>query len=223
MSMQERLSTGLVWLVALCALAVTASTFWPKGSGATTPEMAPRALGAEQWARLRESGHLLVAARARPAADIVYFTDYECPYCNKFERASLQGALAEFPGRITVRLRHWPLPSHKLAYPSARAIECAYSQQHLLEYHAVITSKADSIGIIPFVAMAVAAGVPDTSQFQECMGQSGPLSAIEQDVAAAKSLAGLGTPLIIINGTLYPAAPDSATFVNAVRKAVQGS
>ncbi len=51
------------------------------------------------------------------------------------------------------------------------------------------------------------------SRYAQRCGADAP-HCVSLDVAGVKSLAGLGTPLIIINGTLYPAAPDSAIFVN---------
>src|SRR5215207_385238 len=57
------------------------------------------------------------------AATVVFFTDFQCPYCRK-THAALAPLLEARHGRVRVVLRHVPLARHPDARTAARAAIC---------------------------------------------------------------------------------------------------
>src|SRR5688572_11889082 len=57
------------------------------------------------------------------AATIVFFTDFQCPFCRK-THAALAPLLEQHHGRVRLVLRHVPLNRHPDARTAARAAIC---------------------------------------------------------------------------------------------------
>jgi protein-disulfide isomerase len=58
---------------------------------------------------------------------LVEFLDFECPACRAMH-AELAPVLSEFAGRVTLVVKHLPLPQHAHAADAARAFSCAREQ-----------------------------------------------------------------------------------------------
>ena|SRR5690606_7411468 len=216
--MKDSLANLAIVLSVLAALVALGIRILDLG-GTTGPEsLAPVQLAQAEWEDVQRNGHRLTRATSSPSATIVYFTDFQCPYCARFERYSLPGALAEFPGQLNVILRHWPLPPHQAAYPAAKAFECAASQGRAVEYHSALVKAADTLSSTSFEALAATTQISDPMAFSECLNDSTIAQSIDADVALATSLNGLGTPLVVLDGKLFRAAPDSSTFVREIRE-----
>jgi protein-disulfide isomerase len=115
--------------------------------------------------------------------------------------------------------RHWPLSYHRFAYPSARAAECAGAQHKFPEFYNFMFSKQDSLGLIAFSDVAKRIGVADVAVFEKCLARPGTVVAIENDISAARSLKGRGTPTLVINGTLLGRVPGAEALEELVRNA----
>jgi hypothetical protein len=114
--------------VAVCAIIMATGTVWARfRPAAASIRQAPRPVSAAvgNWADLEQAGHRIGPASAK--LTIVEFGDFECPACGEFEH-TLQQVRRAYPKDVAVVFRHWPLPYHKLAYPAARAAECAADQ-----------------------------------------------------------------------------------------------
>lgn len=172
----------------------------------------------DNWAEVSSVGRAIGAAH--PRVTIVEFGDYECPACRGYEPV-LRSVLAQFPDDVRLLYRHWPLTIHRSAYAGARAAECAAAQgaferfhERLLDDDAWLTNAQAS-----FARYAREAELPDSAAFASCAADSLPVEAIERDIAAAKDLQALGTPTLIINGTLIGSIPDSAGLVRLILSA----
>lgn len=170
------------------------------------------------WTGYGAVGHRIGSPQA--LVTIVEFADFECPVCRVFTNGALKAARAEFGDTVAVVFRHMPLSNHKLAYPTARAAECASSEGRFEAFHDAVYSHQDSLGILPISEFARRAGVRDMRKFELCNGSSERVPAIDVDVAAAKALGASGTPTLLINSVLVPGAPDSSRLVEFIRKAI---
>jgi protein-disulfide isomerase len=137
---------------------------------------------------------------------VTEFSDFECPYCRKLESDALIDLRSRFPSGVAVVYRHFPSPSHRFAYPAARAAECAGDQERFEEYHNLLFQHQDSLGLITFLEFAKRARVPDLGAFEKCNSASGPVQKIEASITAGKDLGISATPTLLINGTLVHGA-----------------
>jgi protein-disulfide isomerase len=205
--MKESVANAVVVVSALTAVLALGMRLLDLGDTSRPQSLGPVVLTQTQWEEVHS-----------PSTTIVYFTDFQCPYCARFEQHSLAGALEEFPGQLDVILRHWPLAQHQAAYPAAKAFECAASQGRTVEYHRALVESADTLSRTSLEALAKEAQVPNPIEFSECLRDTSIVKSIEADMGLAMSLEGLGTPLVIIDGTLFRAAPDSTTLARELRK-----
>ncbi len=171
-----------------------------------------------EWRTFEKDGHRMGPASA--ALTIIEFGDFECPACAQFSEIA-RPVLRRHQQDVALVFIHWPLPYHRLAYPSARAAECAGEQGRFSEYHDVLYASHDSLGLVPFAELARRAGVRDTSGFSACYRSSAPVAAIDRGAEIARRMQFLGTPTLIVNGKLLAIAPDSAGLEQMILDAKQ--
>jgi protein-disulfide isomerase len=151
------------------------------------------------------------------------FADFECPVCQSFANGALRAIRAQYPDKVAVIFRQWPLSYHRLAYPTARAAECAGAQERFEAFHDLVYSKQDSLGLKSYGQFAKDAGVPDLAAFETCNSSAAPIPSIEADIAAAKAVGGRGTPTILVNGLMLAGLPDSAKLEGYVQAAIRAA
>ena len=208
-------------LLVCCAVTVTGLSvkreLFPPVEVREPLEMRP--VPVENGARIAAAGHPL--GPPEPDLEFVVFSDFECPACRTFALEVIP-FIREYTGaKIGVRFRHWPLSRHRLAYPAARAAECAGDQGRFEAYHNLLFSHQDSIGLKPFSAFASESGVPDIEEFERCNSQPGPVPRIEADAKEAQRIGARGTPSIILENLLLQSPLDSARFMGLLEKALR--
>jgi protein-disulfide isomerase len=156
----------------------------------------------EDWQDLAGVGHRIGPEDAE--LTLVVFSDFECPACANFVTETYPEIQERYPGRTALVYRHWPLRQHRLAYPAARASECAAAQGRFVQFHDLLFSRPNELGITPFREFAADAGVSDLSAFDACFAKTEPVPSIEKDMEEAKRVGGTGTPTVIVNGWLFP-------------------
>jgi protein-disulfide isomerase len=157
----------------------------------------------DQWVAIKSAGH-----RSGPddaPVTIVQFSDFECSACRVWNQVVFTELQAEFQNALMIVHRHWPLPFHQHAYPAALASECAADQGRFAEYHDALYRHQAQLGQVRYEAIAAEVAVPDSAAFAACIGTAERHPRVEADKAMAVSLKGRGTPLLVINGTVYPA------------------
>lgn len=68
------------------------------------------------------------------SVSLVEFSDFECPYCNRFE-PTVEQILNEYQTQVKFTYRHFPLSFHQQAQKAAEAFECAKEQGKAFEMH----------------------------------------------------------------------------------------
>lgn len=156
---------------------------------------------------------------ARGPADapvtIVSFADYECPYCARAAE-SLEAAAAQFPGKVRVVFRDFPLEFHANAVPAAIAARCAGAQGKYYAMHDKLFADQKSLDPATFKGYAEALGL-DGAKFDACFSDPKHLAGISADQQAGKALGVEGTPAFFVNGIPLSGAQPTAAFVAAIR------
>lgn len=133
---------------------------------------------------------------------LVEFSDFECPYCAA-EEPVLRQLLQAHPQDLRLVYKHFTLPQHANARGAAIAAECAGDQNRFWEMHDQLFANQDALDAAHLPAYALAAGVPEMSVWQTCLGLPEPAARVDADLAVASALGLAGTPTLIVNGQVY--------------------
>lgn len=177
-------------------------------------ELAPRRTGdsdlqkpkpVRNWQQYIATGRLLGPANA--PLTLIEFADFQCPACRSLN-TMLQKLRKEHPGAMAVSYHYAPLPYHQLAYPAAKAAECAAAQGKFEPYHDALFANFDSLTAASFAHIAAQVNMPDLAAFAACMNQTDSVARINADRALSfETLQIRGTPTLIVNGMMYAFAP----------------
>jgi len=168
----------------------------------------------EDWEKYASAGHRV--GSATPEVTIIEFGDYQCPYCRDWQ-PHIDAILRKYPDDVAFVFRHFPLETHNLAYPAARAAECAGEQDRFWPFHRELLGNPDWIGNA-MTDFAINAGIQDMDAFEDCLEDESPVPAIDADLAAATELGARGTPTILINGVMSYGVVDSLRLEAAVQR-----
>lgn len=142
---------------------------------------------------------------------LIEYSDYECPYCNKFHPTMVE-LMKKYPNDIAWVYRHFPLSFHPNAQPLAEASECVAtygSNEAFWKFSDSVYEKMADGSIYganvenkkvdqeTILALASEAGA-NRSQVKACLDK-GEMKQVVKDDAAGGSKAGIsGTPGTII-------------------------
>ncbi len=148
---------------------------------------------------------------------IVEFSDYECPFCEKFYTQTLPQIEANYikTGKVKLIYRDYPLGFHAQAQKAAEAAECAGEQDKYYEMHNLLFEKGVAGGVSSFKAYAKELKL-DATKFDQCL-DSGKMSVeVQKDAADGSKYGVQGTPAFFINGRLISGAQPYAVFQQAI-------
>jgi protein-disulfide isomerase len=102
-------------------------------------------------------GHLPVLGNEKAKITIVEFSDFQCPFCERFFIDTLPQLKKEYldTGKAQLTFRHFPLTSiHPNAQKAHEASECANEQGKFWEYHDLLFQTQQSWSELPLVQAA---------------------------------------------------------------------
>ena len=163
------------------------------------------AVGADDWRRGPDDAPVT----------LVEYGDFQCPHCGAAYRV-LEELLAQFPGRVRLVYRHFPLmSSHPRALPAAIAAEAAGAQGRFWEMHHLLFENQHALGDDELLEYAKRIGL-DMERFRaDFEGRLNESKIREQLRQGARSGVN-GTPTIFVNGERY----DGPRTVEALAQAV---
>ena len=172
------------------------------------------------WKSLSGEGTRFGPADAK--VTVVVFSDFQCPWCGRFARDVVMPFRKKYPQDVAFVYRHLPLTQiHRMAYPSARAAECAGAQGKFEPFHDALFTAVDTLNAGLLLKLAEKIGVPDQKGFSLCATDTLPVPSIERDVRIAKAIGARGTPTVIVNGWRLAMNVDAArmdSIVTATRE-----
>jgi len=152
---------------------------------------------------------------------MVEFTDYQCPFCRKFERDSFAELKKNYidTGKVRFVSRDLPLEFHPNAAPAALAVRCAGEQHKFWEMHdAIMQDAATDLSADSILKYGDKAGL-DMTTFRACVAEKRFVAAIQKDTSDAGTLGISGTPSFVIAKSA-PDQMDGVRIVGAVSYSV---
>jgi protein-disulfide isomerase len=148
---------------------------------------------------------------------VIEFTDYQCPYCQRYYMETFQQIIETYGDRILYVVKDLPLVTiHPEALPAAVAAHCAGEQDAFWEYHDLLFNQAYGLNDEAYQLYAEALGL-DMSAFTSCVdsGRYNQVVLEDTDVLEANRVP-LSTPTFFINGTYLAGAQPFSVFAQAI-------
>ena len=142
---------------------------------------------------------------------IVEFSDFQCPYCLKWENEVWPQLKEQYAGQIRLVYRDFPLTGHSEAKPAALAADCANEQGKFWEYHDLLFGGGLSLDRSTFETYASQVGL-NLDNFRKCLDDQRYTSEVEADFQYASQLGVQATPTFFINGIAVVGAQPFDTF-----------
>jgi len=196
-------------------------------SASATPgagSAAAPAMPAETDARVSRADQARI--RGNPAAPlwVVVVSDFQCPYCERWERETAPRLLEEFveTGKVRLAFLNYPLQQHPNAVPAAEAAMCAGAQGKFWEVHdRIFQTQAQWSGLgisAPFFErLAREAGV-ELEAYQQCISDHVMRPMIDADAERGARGGARSTPTFFIGGTVLAGAEPIEAFRSAIAK-----
>jgi len=162
-----------------------------------------------------------VMTRGPAAAPVTIFewSDYQCPFCREAQ-AVLARLQAEFPGKVRITFKDFPLRSHNRAVPAAMAARCAGVQGRYLEYHDLLFVAQPDFSREDLLGYARRLGL-DVEGFTQCYDSNRFQDAVLADQREGLMAGVRATPTFFINGRKIEGALPIETFREAVQQALR--
>jgi protein-disulfide isomerase len=141
---------------------------------------------------------------------IVEFSDFQCPFCSR-AASTVEQVLENYPGKVRVVFRHFPLEFHKQAPKAAEAAICAQDQGKFWEYHDTLFKNQEKLMPDDLKQHAQSIGL-DSAKFEECLNSGKHAELVKKDMAAGQKAGVTGTPAFFINGMMISGAQPIDEF-----------
>ena len=154
---------------------------------------------------------------------LVEFSDYQCPYCEKWHDEVYKQLWAAYPGKIRFVYRNLPLTQiHPQSMNAAEASLCAGDQNAFWKFHEKLFENASSLNDDLYATLAANLGL-DTAAFETCMNDHKHKAAIEADMQFAIDLGVQSTPTFFINGLAIVGAQPLSVFQQVIDEELAGN
>lgn len=218
--------------ILLGAIIISTSIIWGQGGSTGSSAVALKAQDNQVVQAPAEGGVVKVSERKSAPTigsgkvEIVEFSDFQCPFCQKFFNDAYKEIKAKYidTGKARLTFRHYPLPFHQNAQKAAEAFECAYKQQKSFRYHDVLFEKmqADGTGLAVADLKQYARDLGlNGAQFDSCLDGGEMAEAVKKDFEDGQKAGVNGTPTLLINGKKIVGAQPFGSFQSAIEAALR--
>ncbi|MFT5431685.1 MAG: protein-disulfide isomerase, partial [Myxococcota bacterium] len=167
-------------------------------------------------ATFEEQGRPSVGPAKAPVT-ITIFTDFQCPFCKRFEEGVAQ-VQKNLPKDVRVVYKQFPLGFHKQAKSAAAAALAAHNQNKFSEMRDLLFADQRDLGDTSITAMAKKLRLNMTRFNRDRAGQAAE-DLIKADMAEGTASGVRGTPTIFINGFKFQGSDrDAATLTTLIKK-----
>lgn len=164
-----------------------------------------------------------VLGPANAPVKLVEYSDFECPSCRAVQ-SDIHALFKNYPGKIQLTFKHYPLTSHKWSLYAHQAAECMNAQGKFWPFHDMVYEKQIewSSGITPPVEiLAKYAGAcgADRDLFAACMADETVARGIYAEKEEGNKLQVSATPTFFLGEERFVGPREiQERGENAVRK-----
>ena len=180
-------------------------SYWPQSGKPRASRLAGSGLARGE---VPGGGHWIGAQK--PTLTITEFSDYECPHCRQ-AHAQLRNIVAQFPDRVRLVHRHFPLdqacnrsierPFHQFACWAAQLAECAGRAGRFWDANDILFELSNSLDTQSTKKIAAELKL-DPAALDRCMKGEG-LADVKNDIEVGIALKLEGTPSFLVDGQVY--------------------
>ena len=160
-----------------------------------------------------------VPALGRPDAPVtlVEFSDYQCPFCQRFFLTTLPALKKDYidTGKVRYVFRDFPLDQiHPQARKAAEAVHCAGDQGKYWEMHDVLFGNQQALQPPKLSEHARALGL-DGARFDQCLTSGTHAARVHQGLTDGQAAGVQGTPGFVVAKTTPGDTVDGTLVVGA--------
>jgi protein-disulfide isomerase len=166
--------------------------------------------------------------RADAPVTIVEFSDYQCPFCQRFFATTLPALKQDYidTGKLRYVFRDFPLEMHPQAHQAAEAAHCAGEQGKYWEMHDGVFQNQRALAAPQLAELARAVGV-DGAAFDACLFSGRQAARVDRGLADGAAAGVQGTPGFVVGktrpgdvveGTLIRGAQPVETFRRTIEQ-----
>jgi protein-disulfide isomerase len=141
---------------------------------------------------------------------VVLFSDFQCPFCGRVE-PSITELEKNYPGKVRVFWKNFPLSFHNNAKPAAEAAMAANEQGKFWEMHDKLFANQQNLDAASLEKYAKEIGL-DMAKFKAATESHKFAAQIEADVKQGGSVGVQGTPASFVNGHFINGAQPFDAF-----------
>jgi protein-disulfide isomerase len=159
---------------------------------------------------------------ADAAITIIEFSDYECPYCQRWHVEVFDRLMETYADQVRLVYRDFPLTSiHPNAFAAAEAANCANEQGGFWGFHDRLFSMELGLSSQAYQQYARQLGL-DEEAFRECLDSGKYKEEVQSDFDYAAELGVRSTPTFFINGIAVVGAQPYEVFQQIIDKELAG-
>lgn len=156
------------------------------------------------------------------AITIIEFSDYECPYCQRWHQQVFPKILAAYGDKVRLVYRDFPLYGvHPNAETAAEAANCAGEQDKYYGFHNLLLSGEKEFGAETYKTFAKSLNL-NMDQFNQCMDEHRYQAEVKADYEYASQLGVRSTPTFFINGLAVVGAQPFEVFQQVIELELAG-
>ena len=143
--------------------------------------------------------------RGRPEAKLtlIEFSDFQCPFCERFYRETLPQIEREYisTGKVRMVYRDFPIDNiHKDAQKAAEAAQCAGEQDKYWNMHDKLFDNQKALGVNNLTKYAKELRL-STDRFDDCLNSGKYAEEIQKDLTDGQEAGVEGTPTFFLGIT----------------------
>ncbi|MGA9667041.1 MAG: DsbA family protein [Gallionella sp.] len=144
---------------------------------------------------------IYVLGKSDAPLTMVEFTDYQCPFCGRFEANTFPEIKRKYidTGKMRLIVRDLPLSDlHPFALKAAQSVHCAGDQGKFWEMKDLVFRNQNKLDVVSLTGYATKDLALNEKTFTACMADGTHLKEIADESKYAQSLGITGTPTFII-------------------------
>jgi protein-disulfide isomerase len=133
---------------------------------------------------------------------MVEFTDYQCPFCQRFHMNTFPEIKKNFidTGKVKFYSVDMPLNFHPNAAKAAEAARCAGEQMRFWAMHDLLGANAAKLDLDSMTGFAKQIGL-NTDAFRKCVESGKHAAAVQADLQEVSRVGATGTPTFLVGAS----------------------